>query len=119
MESACVGEEVQNEGSVRWLRTSESREALAMNVKVEDRRGNGVRIAGTALLLLAALMFVGSFVVASKTPIGSDLTGCRVNVPCDPNADPSKRQEVFFLAMGATLIVFAGGVVVRSIGRRS
>jgi hypothetical protein len=90
-----------------------------MAVKAEDQRGKWLRIAGSALLVLAALMFIGSFVVAAQTPIGQDVSGCRVNVPCDPNSDPSKRQDVFFLAMGLTVAVFAGGVVLRSVGRRS
>jgi hypothetical protein len=90
-----------------------------MNIKADHRRDNGVRIAGTSLLILAAVMFVGSFVAAAQTPIGRDLSGCRANVPCDPNSDPSKRQDVFFLAMGMTLVVFAGGLVLRSVGGRS
>jgi hypothetical protein len=77
------------------------------------------KVAGTALLLLAALMFLASFLVAARTPIGRDLSQCRRNVPCDVNPDSSHRQNVFFLSMGATLMFFVGGVIVRSTGRDS
>ena len=94
------------------------REATVMDVKA-DGRGRRIRIAGSVLLILAALMFVSSFVVAAKTPIGRDLSGCQLNVPCDATPDPSKRQDVFFMAMGATLVVLTGGLVLRSVGHRS
>lgn len=79
-----------------------------------QRRVMRLKIAGTALFLLALLMFVGSFVAAARTPMGRDLTGCQKGVPCDPSADPSHRQNVFFLWMGATLIVLAGGMSLRA-----
>jgi hypothetical protein len=66
------------------------------------------------LLLLAGVMLVGSFVAASKTPIGRDLSGCQVGTPCDVSSDPSHRENVFFLWVGATLFVFAAGAVLRS-----
>ena len=78
-----------------------------------------LRVAGTALVILAAVMFVGSFVAAAKTPIGRDLTGCQVGVPCDVSSDPSRRQSVFFLGMGATLVVLTGGIVLRVASNRS
>jgi hypothetical protein len=76
------------------------------------------RIAGAALLLLAALMFIGSFVAASKTPIRRLHPVCPVGKTCDAGTgqDLGDRQKVFFLWMGATLIVFAGGVWLRSDG---
>ena len=81
--------------------------------------GNLLRVGGAALFILAALMFFGSFLAAAKTPIGRDLSGCRVGVPCDVSSDPSRRQGVFFLGMGATLIVLTGGIVLRITSDRS
>jgi hypothetical protein len=77
------------------------------------------KVVGTALLVIAALMFLGSFLVSARTPVGRDMSQCRVNVPCDVNPDPSHRQSVFFLSMGATFIFLVGGVIVRSVGNRS
>jgi hypothetical protein len=82
-------------------------------------RGSLLKVAGAALLILAALMFVGSFVAAAKTPIGRDLSGCRAGVPCDPSSDPSRRQNVFFLGMGATLVLLTGGIVLRAVSHPS
>jgi hypothetical protein len=84
---------------------------------VDERRKMPLRL-GTAFLILGAFMFIGSFVVAANTPMGIDTRGCTPHRPCDVGADPSHRQSVFFVWMGATLIVFAGGVVLRSIGNR-
>jgi hypothetical protein len=64
-------------------------------------------------------MFIGSFVAASQTPTGYDTRGCNANQPCDAPPDSSNRQRVLLLGMGATLIVFAGGVWMRSVGNRS
>jgi hypothetical protein len=86
---------------------------------VQRKRGTRLKVAGTALLLLAALLFIGSFVAAANTPTGYDASGCRPNAACDPQTDSSNRQNVFFLWMGATLGVFAGGVWMRSVGNRS
>jgi hypothetical protein len=77
------------------------------------------KIVGTVLLVVAAVMFLGSFLVSARTPVGRDLSHCRVNVPCDVNPDPSHRESVFFLSMGATFMFFVGGVIVRSVGNRS
>lgn len=77
------------------------------------------RAAGALLLLIAVLMFVNAFVAAANTPLGKDLSGCRPNAACDPSTDPSHRQDVFFLWMGATLVVFTGGLILRSVGNRT
>jgi hypothetical protein len=77
-----------------------------------------LRIAGTALLILAALMFVGSFIATAKTPPGYDLRECVGSGPCDTGNGIENRERVFFLWMGATLIVFVGGVVLRSVADR-
>jgi hypothetical protein len=86
---------------------------MGAGATAKELRGMRLRVAGTALLLLAVLMFIGSFVAASKTPIEP----CHPGIPC-PLApritDRSHRQEVFFLWIGATLIVFVGGIVLRS-----
>lgn len=89
-----------------------------MAANVERRHSERFKVAGAALVFLAALMFIGSFLAASKTPVGRDLTGCRTNVPCDVDSDPSHRQNIFFLWMGAALVVFVGGVWLRSVGNR-
>jgi hypothetical protein len=86
---------------------------------VSPAPGRLLRVAGAAFLILAALMFFGSFIAADNTPIGRDLSGCRAAVPCDPSSDPSRRQSVFFLGMGATLIACTGGIVLRTVGRWS
>jgi hypothetical protein len=82
-------------------------------------RGPRLRIAGGVLLLIAVVMFVGSFVIASKTPLTRDLTGCHKGVPCDVSLDQSNRENVFLLWMSATLIVFVGGVALRVVANRS
>jgi hypothetical protein len=87
---------------------------------VEQKPHTRLRVAGTVLLLLAALLFVGSFVATSKTDPGIDLRSCRSSIPqpCDPS-EGHNRQNVFFLWMGATLIVFVGGVTLRSVANRA
>ncbi|MEA2507892.1 MAG: hypothetical protein QOH48_2510 [Actinomycetota bacterium] len=85
----------------------------------EGVRGSRLRTGGSVLLLIAVVMFVGSFVTASRTPLTRDLSGCHKGIPCDVSLDQSKREDVFLLWMGATLIVFVGGVVLRSVGNRS
>jgi hypothetical protein len=69
------------------------------------------------MLIVAALLFIGSFIAASKTPIED----CHPGIPC-PLApritDRSHRQDVFFLWTGATLIVFVGAVGLRSAANR-
>jgi ABC-type uncharacterized transport system permease subunit len=89
-------------------------------VDAEQRRraATRYRVAGTILFLLAALMFVGSFVATAKTSPGYDLRECQGNHPCDTGNGVENRQRVFFSWIGATLVVFAGGVVLRSVANR-
>jgi hypothetical protein len=88
-------------------------------VAVSGRRTTRLRITGTALLLLAALLFVGSFFATAKTPTGHLVGSCTGDgIPCDARPDSSNRERVFFLWMGATLYVFAGGIWLRSVGNR-
>jgi hypothetical protein len=89
-----------------------------VSASVEQKLQTRLRLAGTALLLLAAVMLVGSFFAVAKTPTGYDLNSCKGPGPCDALTDSSTRQRVFFLGMGATLIVFVGGVWLRSIANR-
>jgi high-affinity Fe2+/Pb2+ permease len=78
-----------------------------------------LRVAGTGLLIVAALMFVGSFIATAKTPPGYDMRECVGSGPCDTGNGVENRQRVFFLWIGATLIVLIGGVALRSVWNRS
>jgi hypothetical protein len=85
-------------------------------VDTDQRQGrNRLKVAGGALLLLATLMFVGTFVAVAKMP-SYDVSTCNRHSACDPSSNSSNRQRVFFLGIGATLIVFTGGVVLWSVG---
>jgi hypothetical protein len=86
--------------------------------EADRRHAMRLRIAATVLLLLAALMFAGSFVAAAKTPTGYDLNSCRGPGPCDALPDSSNRQGVFFLGMASTLVLASGGMVLRSVANR-
>jgi hypothetical protein len=76
-----------------------------------------LRVAGTALLFLGALMFLGSFVAASKTPTFT--TSCTGQGPCDGGTNSSHRESVFYRWIGATLLIVIGGVVLRSVAHRA
>jgi hypothetical protein len=86
-------------------------------VDTHQRQGrNRLKVAGGSLLLLATLMFVGTFVAVAKMP-SYDVSTCKPTLgACDPSSNSSNRQRVFFLGIGATLIVFTGGVVLWSVG---
>jgi hypothetical protein len=90
-----------------------------MTDTAERHHARQLKMAGTALLLLAALLFIASFFVAARTPTGYDLSSCKGATHCDALPDSSNRQRIFFLGMASTLIIFAGGVVLRSLGNRS
>jgi hypothetical protein len=86
---------------------------------VIERRSIRLRILGTTLMLLAALMFIGSFVATEKMPAVLDSSRCSAQRPCmDPRQDESNRDRVFSVWMGATLVVFVGGVWLRSAASR-
>jgi hypothetical protein len=84
---------------------------------VDARRTMRLRMLGTALLLLAALLVVGSFVAVARMPT-YDVSTCIKTAPCDPSGNFDDRARVFFLWIGATLIVLAGGVWFRSVANR-
>jgi hypothetical protein len=89
-----------------------------MSVSAERQHSERFKVAGAALLLLAVLMFIGSFVAAANTPAGYDVNSCRgrAGQPCDPLPDSPDKHRVFFSWIGAALVVFVGGVWLRSVG---
>jgi hypothetical protein len=73
-----------------------------------------MKITGTALLLLAGLMFLGSFLAGSKHSAGGNIGRCRLSARCDVNPYPGHSPYALLLSFGGTLIFLLGVMVVRS-----
>jgi hypothetical protein len=73
-----------------------------------------MKITGTALLVLAGLMFWGSLLAGSQNSVGGNLGHCRLSARCDVNPDRGHSPYALVLSFGGTLILLLGAVVVRS-----
>jgi hypothetical protein len=82
--------------------------------------GTRARVAGTVLVITAALVFLGGFITAARTPLSNPKLPPKCeHQACDAAASASNRQTVFYSWMGVALLVLVGGIVLRSTGNRS